>query len=123
MEEDESVFIDDIEQTADLLDDTSDAPVIRLVNQMISKREPSDTSIFILFGNSETFERELLHIYKNMTATSSKPIRSILLGKGKQRRQGGRGMIPSFPCPTPLRGQSGAVGANQKSSEVNGENL
>ncbi len=49
------------------------------VNQMISKREPSDTSIFILFGNSETLVRELLHIYKNMTATSSKPRRSILL--------------------------------------------
>lgn len=37
MEENKSFVIEDSEQTADLLDDTSDAPVIRLVNQMISK--------------------------------------------------------------------------------------
>lgn len=37
LEDDDSLVIDDIEQTADLLDDTSDAPVIRLVNQMISQ--------------------------------------------------------------------------------------
>ncbi|MFH2092701.1 MAG: type II secretion system ATPase GspE [Pseudomonadota bacterium] len=37
MEEDDSLVIEDIEQTADLLDDSSDAPVIRLVNQMISQ--------------------------------------------------------------------------------------
>lgn len=37
LEEDESFVIEDIEQTADLLDDISDAPVIRLVNQMITK--------------------------------------------------------------------------------------
>ena len=37
LEDDDSFVIDDNEPTADLLDDTSDAPVIRLVNQMISK--------------------------------------------------------------------------------------
>jgi len=37
MEDGEFTIIDDFEQTADLLDDTSDAPVIRLVNHMISQ--------------------------------------------------------------------------------------
>ncbi len=37
MEDDGFTIIDDFEQTADLLDDTSDAPVIRLVNHMISQ--------------------------------------------------------------------------------------
>ncbi len=37
MEDDGFTIIDDGEQTADLLDDTSDAPVIRLVNHMISQ--------------------------------------------------------------------------------------
>lgn len=37
MEDNEFTIIDDLEQTADLLDDTSDAPVIRLVNHMISQ--------------------------------------------------------------------------------------
>ena len=36
IEGNEYTIIDDIEQTADLLDDVSDAPVIRLVNHMIS---------------------------------------------------------------------------------------
>ncbi len=35
--EDHEYIIDDLEQTADLLDDVSDAPVIRLVNRMISQ--------------------------------------------------------------------------------------
>lgn len=37
MEDNGLTIIDDFEQTADLLDDTSDAPVIRLVNHMISQ--------------------------------------------------------------------------------------
>ncbi|MDA3790112.1 MAG: type II secretion system ATPase GspE [Desulfobacula sp.] len=37
MEDNGFTLIDDFEQTADLLDDTSDAPVIRLVNHMISQ--------------------------------------------------------------------------------------
>lgn len=37
LENNEFTIIDDFEQTADLLDDTSDAPVIRLVNHMISQ--------------------------------------------------------------------------------------
>ncbi len=36
-EEDESIIINEIEGTADLLDDTSDAPIIRLVNHIISQ--------------------------------------------------------------------------------------
>ena len=37
MEEDSSVIISEIEDTADLLDDTSDAPIIKLVNHIISQ--------------------------------------------------------------------------------------
>ncbi len=37
MDNNEFTLIDDLEKTADLLDDTSDAPVIRLVNHMISQ--------------------------------------------------------------------------------------
>ncbi|MCP3871737.1 MAG: type II secretion system ATPase GspE [Desulfobacteraceae bacterium] len=37
MEDNGFTIIDDFEETADLLDDTSDAPVIRLVNHMISQ--------------------------------------------------------------------------------------
>ncbi|MDM8538150.1 type II secretion system ATPase GspE [Desulfobacterales bacterium HSG17] len=37
MEDSEFTILDDLYQTADLLDDTSDAPVIRLVNHMISQ--------------------------------------------------------------------------------------
>ena len=37
MEEDSSSIISEMEQTADLLDDTSDAPIIRLVNHIISQ--------------------------------------------------------------------------------------
>ncbi len=37
MEDNGFTIINDLEQTADLLDDTSDAPVIRLVNHMISQ--------------------------------------------------------------------------------------
>ena len=48
MEEDDSITISGIEATADLLDDTSDAPIIKLVNQIISdsaKRGSSDIHI------------------------------------------------------------------------------
>ncbi len=37
MEDNSALVIEDIEQTADLLDDITDAPVIRLVNHMISR--------------------------------------------------------------------------------------
>ncbi len=36
-EDDESIIINELENTADLLDDTSDAPIIRLVNHIISQ--------------------------------------------------------------------------------------
>ncbi|MFO7885412.1 MAG: type II secretion system ATPase GspE [Desulfobacteraceae bacterium] len=44
MEENGSAIIKDIEKTADLLDDTSDAPVIRLVNHMISQSVKANAS-------------------------------------------------------------------------------
>ncbi|MBW1940428.1 MAG: Flp pilus assembly complex ATPase component TadA, partial [Deltaproteobacteria bacterium] len=48
MEEDGSAIISEIEETADLLDDTSDAPIIKLVNHIISqsiKAKASDIHI------------------------------------------------------------------------------
>lgn len=44
MEENGSTIIQEIEQTADLLDDTSDAPVIKLVNHMISQSVKANAS-------------------------------------------------------------------------------
>lgn len=44
MEDNGFTIIDDFEQTADLLDDTSDAPVIRLVNHMISQAVKAGSS-------------------------------------------------------------------------------
>ncbi len=44
MEENDSLVIEDMEETADLLDDAGDAPVIRLVNQMISKAAKAGAS-------------------------------------------------------------------------------
>lgn len=44
MEESGSSILEEIEQTADLLDDTSDAPVIRLVNHMISQSVKANAS-------------------------------------------------------------------------------
>ncbi len=44
MEENSSSIIKEIEETSDLLDDTSDAPVIRLVNHMISQSVKANAS-------------------------------------------------------------------------------
>jgi general secretion pathway protein E len=44
MEEDSSDIITEIEETADLLDDTSDAPIIKLVNHIISQSVKSGAS-------------------------------------------------------------------------------
>jgi len=44
MEDDESIVISDIEVNADLLDDTSDAPIIRLVNHIISQSSKARAS-------------------------------------------------------------------------------
>ncbi len=44
MEDDESIVIDDIEANADLLDDASDAPMIRLVNHIISQASKARAS-------------------------------------------------------------------------------
>ncbi len=60
MEDDESLIIEDIEQTADLLDDTSDAPVIRLVNQMISQSVKAGASDIHI----EPFQDELVVRYR-----------------------------------------------------------
>jgi len=60
MEDDEFLHIEDIEQTADLLDDTSDAPVIRLVNQMISQAVKAGASDIHI----EPFQDELVVRYR-----------------------------------------------------------
>jgi general secretion pathway protein E len=44
MEDSDFTILDDLYQTADLLDDTSDAPVIRLVNHMISQAVKANAS-------------------------------------------------------------------------------
>ncbi len=44
MEDQQFLILDDITETADLLDDTSDAPVIRLVNHMISQAAKTGAS-------------------------------------------------------------------------------
>jgi len=44
MEDDESIVISDIEDNADLLDDTNDAPIIRLVNHIISQASKARAS-------------------------------------------------------------------------------
>jgi len=44
MEDDDSIVISDIEDNADLLDDTSDAPIIRLVNHIISQASKARAS-------------------------------------------------------------------------------
>ncbi|MBP9599550.1 type II secretion system ATPase GspE [Desulfobacter sp.] len=60
MEDDEFLHIEDIEHTADLLDDTSDAPVIRLVNQMISQSVKAGASDIHI----EPFQDELIVRYR-----------------------------------------------------------
>nr|WP_319493853.1 type II secretion system ATPase GspE [uncultured Desulfobacter sp.] len=60
MEDEEFLHIEDIEQTADLLDDTSDAPVIRLVNQMISQSVKAGASDIHI----EPFQDELVVRYR-----------------------------------------------------------
>ena len=60
IEENHITIVDDFEQTSDLLDDTSDAPVIRLVNHMISqaiKAQASDIHV-------EPFQEKLLIRYR-----------------------------------------------------------
>ncbi len=60
IEDDEFLHIEDIEHTADLLDDTSDAPVIRLVNQMISQSVKAGASDIHI----EPFQDELVVRYR-----------------------------------------------------------
>ena len=60
IEDDEFLHIEDIEQTADLLDDTNDAPVIRLVNQMISQSVKAGASDIHI----EPFQDELVVRYR-----------------------------------------------------------
>lgn len=60
MEDEEFLHIEDIEHTADLLDDTSDAPVIRLVNQMISQSVKAGASDIHI----EPFQDELVVRYR-----------------------------------------------------------
>ncbi len=60
MEDNEFTIIEDLEKTADLLDDTSDAPVIRLVNHMISQAVKTGTSDIHI----EPFQDELKVRYR-----------------------------------------------------------
>ena len=60
IEDNESIIFEDIEKTADLLDDTSDAPVIRLVNHMISQAVKAGASDIHI----EPFQEELKVRYR-----------------------------------------------------------
>ncbi|WP_321492291.1 type II secretion system ATPase GspE [uncultured Desulfobacter sp.] len=84
MEDDEFLQIEDIEQTADLLDDTSDAPVIRLVNQMISQSVKAGASDIHI----EPFQDELVVRYRidgilYPMMTPSKMFQSSLISRVK----------------------------------------
>ena len=56
MEEDSSSIISEMEQTADLLDDTSDAPIIRLVNHIISQAVKAKASDIHVEPYPDTFK-------------------------------------------------------------------
>ncbi len=56
LEEDSSRIIEEIEQTADLLDDTSNAPVIKLVNHMISQAVKAGASDIHIEPYQETLK-------------------------------------------------------------------
>ena len=56
MEDNGSAIIQEIEKTADLLDDTSDAPVIRLVNHMISRSVKANASDIHIEPYQETIK-------------------------------------------------------------------
>ncbi|MCP4023818.1 MAG: type II secretion system ATPase GspE [Desulfobacteraceae bacterium] len=60
IEDNGSIIFEDIEKTADLLDDTSDAPVIRLVNHMISQAVKAGASDIHI----EPFQDELKVRYR-----------------------------------------------------------
>ena len=56
MEENGSMIISDIEDTADLLDDTSDAPIIKLVNHIISQSIKARASDIHIEPYQESFK-------------------------------------------------------------------
>jgi general secretion pathway protein E len=56
MEENDSMIISDIEGTADLLDDTSDAPIIKLVNHIISQAAKARASDIHIEPYQERFK-------------------------------------------------------------------
>jgi len=56
MEEDGSMIISEIEDTADLLDDTSDAPIIKLVNHIISQSIKARASDIHIEPYQESFK-------------------------------------------------------------------
>jgi len=84
MEEDSSSIISEIEQTADLLDDTSDAPIIKLVNHIISqavKAKASDIHVEPYQGSFKVRHRVDGILYDMLTPP--KWIQSALIGRIK----------------------------------------
>lgn len=84
IDDEQFLHIEDIEQTADLLDDTSDAPVIRLVNQMISQSVKAGASDIHI----EPFQDELVVRYRidgilYPMMTPSKMFQSSLISRVK----------------------------------------
>jgi len=84
MEEDSSSIISEIEQTADLLDDTSDAPIIKLVNHIISqtvKAKASDVHVEPYADSFKVRHRVDGILYDMLTPP--KWIQSALIGRIK----------------------------------------
>ncbi len=84
MEEDSSSIISEIEDTADLLDDTSDAPIIKLVNHIISQAVKAQASDIHIEPYSDSFKvRHRVDGILYDMLTPPKWIQSALIGRIK----------------------------------------
>jgi general secretion pathway protein E len=84
MEEDSSSIISEIEQTADLLDDTSDAPIIKLVNHIISQAVKAKASDIHVEPYADSFKvRHRVDGILYDMLTPPKWIQSALIGRIK----------------------------------------
>jgi general secretion pathway protein E len=84
MEEDSSSIISEIEHTADLLDDTSDAPIIKLVNHIISQAVKAKASDIHVEPYADSFKvRHRVDGILYDMLTPPKWIQSALIGRIK----------------------------------------
>ena len=84
MEEESSSILSEIEQTADLLDDTSDAPIIKLVNHIISQAVKAKASDIHVEPYADSFKvRHRVDGILYDMLTPPKWIQSALIGRIK----------------------------------------